>query len=162
MFKRELTMNAKSLILMVLFLLISFTAYAQYMRGTESLQSLRGIKGVHVILEKLNPDIEADGLRNDSIQTDVELKLRLAGIKVFTQEESLKEPGMPYLYISVNSMKHNLMPVYAYNIVVELKQSVCLSRDLKIIVQGATTWKTADGTGIVGTQKVIQIPALSG
>jgi hypothetical protein len=42
-----------------------------------------------VVVESLTSDIEADGLRKDSIKTDVELKLRLAGIKVLTEKEFL-------------------------------------------------------------------------
>lgn len=86
--------------LLVLFLLISPCAYAQ---DDFQIESLRGLKGVLVLVEALKPEIEADGLRRDSIQTDVELKLRLAGIKVLTEEECLKEPGCPWLYVYINA-----------------------------------------------------------
>ncbi len=55
-------------------------------------ESLRGIPGVYVLIEHLNPDAESDGLTRTQLRTDVELKLRLAGIKVFTREERFLGP----------------------------------------------------------------------
>ena len=74
-------MNTKCKVLMVLFLLISSSVYSQQ----TNIGSLKGIKGLRVTVETLNPSIEADGLREYQIRTDVELKLRLAGIKVLTR-----------------------------------------------------------------------------
>ncbi len=109
--------------------------------------TLKGLKGVDVIVEGLNPDIEKDGLHKSSIQTDVELKLRMAGIKVLTEEESLKESGMPYLYVNVNSGKIKT-GFYVYSILVELKQAVFLSRDVNILCMGST-WSPGS-IGILG------------
>jgi hypothetical protein len=40
---------------------------------------------------------QALGLTRDTIQTDVELKLLLAGMPVVTPEDDTKLPGEPYL-----------------------------------------------------------------
>ena len=67
------------------------------LRGQVStdVQSLKGIQGIAVLVEPLGSDVEAVGLHTSDIQTDVELKLRLAGIKVLTLGESFKEFGSP-------------------------------------------------------------------
>ena len=145
-------MKAKCIIMTVLFFLVA-NVYAQ--RGTGKIESLRGLKGVYVFVEYLYPDIEKDGLRKDSIQTDVVLKLQLAGIKVLTRKEFVKEPGRPYLYINVNSVKNESFS-YVYYIEVDLIQKVFLARDPKTRTFGTTTWRKV-GMGIVGEQKADDI-----
>jgi hypothetical protein len=150
--------------LLVLFLLISSCAYAQ--QSENSIRSLRGLKGVWVLVEFLATDIEAVGLSKDNIQTDVELKLRLAGIKVLTKEEWLIEPGSPRLYIRVGYIRvgSTMVPLpiqkddtlYAYSIEVELHQNVFLERDPKIYKDGATTWGNGS-VGVVGEEKILSI-----
>jgi len=63
--------------------------------------SLKGISAVFVLVEDL-PEGARLGLTDETIQTDVELKLRLAGIRVVTREESFKQPGSPLFYVRVN------------------------------------------------------------
>ena len=48
----------------------------------ENKETLRDIKSISVFLGVLNPDVEKAGLSEDTIQKDVELQLRMAGIKV--------------------------------------------------------------------------------
>lgn len=144
----------KMILVSLMVVILSSMVYARSTRC--EVESLRGLKGVNVTVEDLKSDIEADGLRKDSIQTDVELKLRLAGIKVLTEEEQFKEPGYPYLYVNVNSVKSNLAPTYAFSIEISLKQVVLLVRDLKIRVFAAATWRKGS-VGIVGEQKVDSI-----
>jgi hypothetical protein len=50
-------------------------------------ESLRGISGVYVLVENLSDEARRDGLNEQDIQTDVGLKLRLAGVKVLTEAE---------------------------------------------------------------------------
>lgn len=106
--------------------------------GEYQAQSLRGIKEFAVLIEDLKPEIEKEGLTRNIIQTDVELKLRLAGIKVITEEESFKVPGAPYLYVNVNVMKLKTIG-YVFHINVEFRQSVNLLRKYRI-EYGVPTW----------------------
>ena len=69
--------------------------------------SLEGLPGVEVVIEKINPDAQADGLSEEAIRTAVELILRSNGIRVLTQSEFMTTPSGPYLYVMVNSMKFN-------------------------------------------------------
>ncbi len=100
-------------------------------------QSLRGIKEFAVFIDRLPPAIEKEGFNKNTIQIDVELKLRLAGIKVITLEERLTVPGHPYLYVNVCPIKHNSSG-YAYSIHVEFRQNVILIRNY--METSATTW----------------------
>lgn len=102
--------------------------------------SLKGLKGVQVLVEPLQTEVEQGGLNKASIQTDVELKLRQAGITVLTEE------GTPYLYIDVNTSSGSL---YAYFVGVKLCQTVRLDRDPSIQVLLATTWDVGE-VGTVG------------
>ena len=132
----------------ILFLLITSSAFGQINYEDES---LRGLKGVFVIIEGLSPDIEADGLKKEQIQTDVELKLRLAGIQVISQEEWMNDTGGACLYVNVNDVKTKT-DIYSFIVSVEFSQSVYLVRDPKIFSHGIT-WNV--GTiGTVGKQYV--------
>jgi hypothetical protein len=72
------------------------------------------------------PDIaNVLGLTKETIQTDVELKLRLAGMRVVTREEGVKLSGHPFVYVAVNITKSG----EAVNITVELDQDVRLERN---------------------------------
>jgi hypothetical protein len=107
--------------------------------------SLIGIKGVYVIVSSLYPEVEEAGLTNSQIQSDVELKLRLAGIKVLNYElkKMIKETGeitltKPAVFIYVTSRK-GLQGAIVYNISCELQQTVILVRNPSIETY-ATTW----------------------
>ena len=75
------------------------------------------------------------GLNVETIQTDVELKLRLAGMHVATEKERLHLPGMPILYINVGLTS----PPVAANIDVEFHQNVRLERN-RSLVANISTW----------------------
>lgn len=90
--------------------------------------TLRGLKGVYVLVEDLKAEIEQGGLSGTQIQTDVELKLRMAGIKVLSKEEAVDAPGRPFLYVHVNAFKAKSWGAYVYSTRVELHQDVYLVR----------------------------------
>jgi len=104
------------------FCLISSNGLAQ--SDSDAVASLKGLKGVFVLVEELGSYLENDGLNRDQIKTDVELKLRMAGIKVLTQAECFKLPGTPYLYINIASVgaKEPFPHTFAYNAEVSLYQ----------------------------------------
>jgi biotin operon repressor len=100
-----------------------------------------GIQGVHVIVEDLQPSLKDYGqkfsLSNTQIEKDVEIRLRAAGIDVFTREQWLKTIGRPLLYINVNT--HDDKFRVAYDIRIDLKQIVSMEAnpDIKTL---APTW----------------------
>ena len=114
--------------------------------------TLAGLKGVHVLVESIKDEVQRDGLRESQIQTDVELKLRQAGITVLTHEEWLSTTAAPYLYVNVQVFK-NPAHFYAYSANVELRQRVTLVHSPSTSVL-ATTWSAQGTIGTVGSQKV--------
>jgi hypothetical protein len=102
--------------------------------------SLRGLPGVRVLLTDLNPDAERDGLVKGEIQTDVESRLRKAGIRVLTEEEWRNMPRAPLLYVRVDALKGSDR-AYAFYINVDLYQRVSIEQTSNISVLAAT-WST--------------------
>ena len=72
-----------ALILGVVFTLVTLDSFvlAQDV-DQESRAVLRGLQGCEVVVENLRPEIERGGLTREQLQTDMELKFRMAGIKV--------------------------------------------------------------------------------
>ncbi len=122
-----------------------------------SRETLRGIKGVRVVVESIEPEIEEAGLTRSQIQTDVELKLRTAGLNLLTPGKRHTEIVMvsdeAYLYINPHILKlHNIpsyfqVDAYVFSIDLELYQAVYLMRTKKRTA--ALTWST----GVLGTNR---------
>jgi hypothetical protein len=121
----------------------------------QSRASLVAIKGVGVIVEDLAPDAEQESFSTQLIQTDVEQKLRAAGITVLAEEELAKAPGIPYLYVNIFTFRE--AELYTYHITLELKQMVALIRKPGV-KQSAATWKISSG-GTVGAMKLRELRA---
>jgi hypothetical protein len=64
-------------------------------------------------------------LSEDTIQTDVELKLRLAGVRVVAKKEVSQLPGRPHLYLRVTLTSD----AQAASIEVQLRQNILLERN---------------------------------
>lgn len=108
----------------------------EYSRAT-----LKGLTGVHVAVGRFSEIEKRAGFDEGLLQTDVELKLRMAGIKVLSEEEWLKAPGGPWLAVAVNSMhkKHN--EVAAFSVIMQLNQDVRMKR-APSIESDSTTWSS--------------------
>jgi hypothetical protein len=100
--------------------------------------SLKGISALTVLVEELPYSAKNLGLTDDAIQTDVELKLRLGGLRVVTQGEALAVPGMPTVYIRITVTDD----ARAASIEVELDQNALLERNQEPVV-GVGTWQKA-------------------
>lgn len=96
--------------------------------------SLRGLPGVNVYISGLNSDIEQEGLTKEQIQTDVEVRLRKAGIRVLSFEETRKSTSKPILMIQILTLRSKALSellgasVYSYSISIELNQTANLKR----------------------------------
>ena len=102
--------------------------------------SLRGLTASGVVVEETGQDGERLGLSRATLQTDTELKLRLAGIRVLTRQELLRAPGSPYLHVNVTStLDSQTENIFAVCIAVELVQGMILERDQSIRVEGITS-----------------------
>jgi len=72
---------------------------------------LKGLTAVRLEVERIKPEIERDGLVGDTLLEDMELKVRMAGIKVIPGDETAETP---VLYLNVDAMKCSFG--YVYNI----------------------------------------------
>lgn len=134
-------------------LLLLSTAIPSRLSGQDdqfSRKTLVGLKGVYVLVEQIGDQAQRDGLSRDQVQTDVELRLRQAGVRVLSQEDALTTLGGAYLYIVVHAFK-NPGGLYAFNVTVELKQRVTLARD-STITAVAATWSPEPILGTVGPE----------
>jgi hypothetical protein len=82
---------------------------------------LKGLNGVHVVVENIDREIEQGGLTKTQLQTDVELRLRIAGVKVLSKDEWRKTKGRPILYVAVQAFKTSSQQ-YIFTIRVLLKE----------------------------------------
>jgi hypothetical protein len=120
-------------------IMVAFSASAAF-AAAYAANTLKGLTGVGVVVESLNPEVEQDGLTKDQIKTDVELKLRMAGIKVFSEEEWLQTPGCQFLIVNAHLMRFK-SGSYIYQIDVGLNQKDFLKRAAEIDTF-ATTWQS--------------------
>ena len=104
--------------------------------------SLKGIPAVRVLVEMREPEEDWKGLTRPQVRTEVEERLRRAGIAVTT------ERGTPYLYVNVEAVKDTALQVYGYIIDVELRQAARVMRNPDIVVF-ADTW-SIHSIGTVG------------
>ncbi len=123
--------------------------------ATHQRDTLRGLRGVHVLVEKLEADVEHHGLTAAALQADTEEQLRQAGIEVLAEEQRLTTPGTPYLYVNVNVSMGEETPLAAVSVDIALKQSVVLTRD-PVLVCLAPTWRTGT-TGRVGYARLADL-----
>ena len=101
--------------------------------------SLHGLKEIGVLIEL--PSALGDTPRSErQIRNDVELKLRSAGIKVGSMEESVDLPIRPCLCVRVSSIKpQSGFPCIApFYVSILLYQEVYLKRDPSISLLGET------------------------
>jgi len=116
--------------------------------------SLKGLPGVRVIVETFSSAAEGAGFDHRTFQTDVELKLRMAGII------ATEDIFFPMLYLNVNALHRERDRNGAYNTSLELVQRVRLESQLHSdrersseeasATVAATTWSTESvGVGSV-------------
>jgi hypothetical protein len=138
-----------------LFTTVSLVLLIAAATGAEPNPSLKGLKGAWVEIGPLDmPPAVASriGLNRETIQTDVELKLRQAGMRVLTEAESDSAPGRPRLLVSVAASNDAL----AVGMSVTLFQDVRLVRDSTISVVESATWEREGIGSLPNAQKVRQ------
>lgn len=136
--------------LVVAFLLLPAVSIA----GSEEVhkRGLRGLKGVYVAVE-MDPQAERLGLTEAQILTDVELRIRKAGVRVLTMKELAETPGLPYLSLRIGTYIDK--GLVAFSILVELVERVTLARGF---VNPGAIWN-AVGVGIIETKRIQKIRA---
>jgi hypothetical protein len=107
------------------------SAISPSVRGQDE---LKGISTLIVGVEKLPAGAKVIGLTEESIQNDVELKLRLAGIHIATS----KEAGIkvPFLYVRITLLSQ----AQAANIEIQIMEEARLLRNGQFAT-GVFTWE---------------------
>lgn len=126
----------KSLIGAVILLIgsaVTSGAYGQVRQ--EEMENLRGLGQVYVVVERLKPEIERDGLYASTLQTDAEMTLKMAGMSILEPDESDQPPKAPSLILQVNALKS--AEGYIYDTRVSLREPVFVLRT-RMQMEGTT------------------------
>jgi hypothetical protein len=131
----------------ILLLFANFPVFPQSNDPLEK-ESLRGLSGVNVFLNVTedSPSLEKDGLTNTQIRTDVEIRLRKAGVRVLTIEEVRQLPRRPVLSVTLLASKSEALTkllgenVYAFTIQIDFKQTATLYHSTNNQIFLVTTW----------------------
>jgi hypothetical protein len=120
-------------------------------------ETLKGIGAVSVVVENLSDDAIQGGLTMEQLQTDVEVKLRTAGIRIYDQSDASPEAtseyyanGAPYLYVRVSANASDIAPTFAVDVEVKLSEFVRMYDDPSKVTM-APIWQTPGFIGLVGT-----------
>lgn len=112
-------------------------------------KTLVGLPSVFVFVGLIRGEVQRDGLDTIQLRTDVELKLRDAGIPVTGKRSSKVDAAFAYVFVNINVFKDATAGVYAFSVRVELHQLVRVVRDPSATLLTAT-WTSA---ALVGTTR---------
>lgn len=122
--------------------------------------TLKDLPGVRVVVERFRSAAEDAGFDKQTFQTDVELKLRMAGIK------AVEGTDLPLLYLNVNTLHRESNRNAAYSVSLELLQFVLLESQLRSdpeksseALATSTTMATTWSTGSLGLGSVADVRA---
>ena len=125
-----------------------------------SRETMKGLTGFYILIEELNPNIakyasvQKNNIRTQTLKSQVENRLRAAGIRVLSWDEMMKTPERPMLYVSVNTHEYEKF-WYAYDIRVEVRQLVTLVSQPGKPISGAT-WSV----NMIGVMNIGQLQTL--
>ena|SRR5256885_1808734 len=131
-------------------LVLLSASVASHLLGQDDNESTRktlaGLRGIRVLAGVAMDSDQArrDGLSGEQLQTDVELKLREAGVAVL----SLQDSSAPVLTVNVFVLRGSPQRFYAFSIAVEVQETVTLNRNPSVAVW-TDTWRTPTTLGTV-------------
>jgi hypothetical protein len=143
-----LFLSAPRLVLVIFAFLVMYPAWAEDpVAEYEAIKrsSLKGFESVEVIVLAAEADSGCRQASDEQIQTEVEARLRRAGIQI--------GPGAAsYLFVRVASVEALKELLCGFAVSVELQQVVLLARDMRIITFGVT-WQQS-GLGVAATSRI--------
>lgn len=107
--------------------------------------SLKGLKSVYVSVQYDAPPQPRYGLSKDDLRSEVELTLKVNGIRALNRREWKRAAGRPFLFVHIvgNTLNPNQRGAsYFYTLNVELIQQVGLQRQPNVRCEGVT-WSEA-------------------
>ncbi len=108
--------------------------------------TLKGLEGVWVYVFDLDENEKRVGFSKTALLAEVELRLRMAGIKVLTRKEMAKTPGLPRLRVSLE-ISDIPGDRDAFGIIISLFQAVELLRNPSQTLVASTWAVEMIGTG---------------
>jgi hypothetical protein len=149
-------MNIRNIFVSLMVVLILFSVATSSVLGSavidddKTRESLKGLGGVYVVVDfgkYTFKELEKFSLYEEQIKSDVELKLRLAGINVIPEGDIANITGTPMLNIFIfgkiyDPEVNKRLDISVIFIGVELTQRTYLQRNPNIKVL-ATTWSTS-------------------
>jgi hypothetical protein len=111
----------------VLLVILTISTHAMAHLSAADRELLRGLDGFRLAVDRIRPDVERDGLFRSTLREDMELRLRMGGVNVLSEEEADKKPDAPCLYLYVDALKCSLG--YVYKIRLSLMEPVKLVRN---------------------------------
>lgn len=101
--------------------------------------TLRGLPGVEVIVEQLQPELEAVGLTTPSVRAVVVQRLAAARIPVYATQVANTSDAKPYVYVHLNAAGVPGAAGYAVAVQVQVRQTLqSLVTGFRIV--DAVTW----------------------
>ena len=125
-----------------------------------SRETMKGLTGFYILIEELNPNIakyasvQKNNISTQTLKSQVENRLRAAGIRVLSWDEMMKTPERPMLYVAVNTHEYEKF-WYAYDIRVEVRQLVTLVSQPGKPISGCT-WSV----NMIGVMNIGQLQTL--
>lgn len=121
--------------------------------------SLKGLAAVYLLIEPLNSEPRDAGLSAIQLRTDIELRLRAAGIHVLTIEQGSEAPETPYLNLSVVYLR-SATGFSVFSTRLALIQHVLPSRNPSQLLL-ASTWSASElgytaGNGVSAIRETVQ------
>ena len=111
--------------------------------------TLVGLTGVHVVVYDMSGEAEREGLTRSGLQTDLEQRLRQAGLRTLAASEALGSRGRPTLELRLHLVRSREAPqLYVYSVELALRQEIRLARD-RTIESFAITWSDSPQVGTV-------------
>jgi hypothetical protein len=119
-------------------------------------ETLKGLKGIMVLVGgDLGSEIEQLGLKIVQIQTDVECRLRKAGIEVVPRTEIHEEFGAPSLRVTLATEVNKQVVQVLFHVAISFEQVVKLLVGVDRYCF-ASTWETSS-YGVVSPSKIAQL-----
>jgi len=136
----------------ILLAILTLPTHSMARLSAADLELLRGLDGFRLAVDRIRPDIERDGLFRSTLQEDMELRLRMGGMKVLSEEEGEKKPEAPLLYLHMDALKCSLG--YVYKIRLALMEPAKLVRNQVKVT--ATVLRIPDELGITSNLSEIR------
>jgi hypothetical protein len=105
--------------------------------------TLRQLPGVEVLVEPLQPELEASGVSGAAISKQVTARLEANGITIYRTQRENPAPSKPYVYVHINAASTGRGRDLAVAVQLHLRQTVQSTTTESRIVN-AMTWDAHD------------------